>query len=110
MPTECRLQIAVCDDLEEDRVKTAAMTGEILKDARIRHSVTCFESAKALLEAIAGGAQYSILLLDVMMDEMNGMELARLLRQQQSKTDIIFVSTNREMAMWGYESEIRPLS
>ena len=103
MPTECRFLIAVCDDTDTDRARVAGLADEIMSAAKVRHSITCFDSAEALLAAIQGGAQFSVLLLDVMMNEMNGMELARLLRQQQNKTDIIFISSNRDMAMYGYE-------
>ena len=66
-------------------------------------SVSTYESATALLDAIQGGAQFHILLLDVMMEGLDGMELAAALRELGNSTAIIFISSNREMAMRGYE-------
>lgn len=103
MPIDYKIHIAICDDMKEDRIQIACMTKEILKSEEIPCSITGYDSAKALLDGIHSGAQYSILLLDVMMDELDGIELARMLRARQDKTDIIFISTNREMAMCGYE-------
>lgn len=108
MHAEHKINIAVCDDIQADRRKNASMTKVILDCAEISCSIKEYESAASLLHAIQIGAQYSILLLDVMldeMDEMDGIELARILRKQENKTDIIFVSANREMAMCGYEVE-----
>lgn len=103
MPIDYKIHIAICDDVKEDRIQVANITEEILKSVEIPCSITGYDSAKALLDGIHSGAQYSILLLDVMMDEQNGIELARLLRAGHDKTDIIFISTNLEMAMCGYE-------
>lgn len=44
-----------------------------------------------------------IMLLDVMMDGMNGMKLAEELRKQHNNMTIIFISVNREMGLCGYE-------
>lgn len=103
MQVDYKIPIAICDDVKGDRIQIASMTKEILKREDIPCSVAGYDSAKALLDAIHSGAQYSILLLDVMMDELDGIEFARLLRARQDKTDIIFISSNREMAMCGYE-------
>lgn len=62
-----------------------------------------FESATALLTAIQGGAQFHILLLDVMMKGLDGMELAAALRKLGNDATIVFISSNRDMALRGYE-------
>lgn len=103
MPTGRKLKIAVCDDAYSDRTQITQMTKHILQDADILFALTVYESSTALLNAIQGGAQFQILLLDVMMNEMDGMELAAELRKQNRDTAIIFISSNLEMAMRGYE-------
>lgn len=111
MSTESELKIAVCDDIQTNCAQIIGMTKQILQDAEILHSVSGYESARRLLTDIQNGAQFHILLLDVMMDEMNGMELAAELRKQQNKVNIIFISSNREMALCGYEvSAVRYLA
>ena len=62
-----------------------------------------YESTTALLTAIQDGAQFHILLLDVMMEGLDGMELAAALRKLGDSTAIIFISSNRELALRGYE-------
>ncbi|MBQ3512995.1 MAG: response regulator transcription factor [Lachnospiraceae bacterium] len=103
MSTEQELRIAVCDDEKDDLAKIISMTKQILQDEKIIHSISVYDSASALLADIQNGTSYHILLLDVMMDGMNGMELAAELRKQHNNMTIIFISSNREMALCGYE-------
>ena len=80
MPIENKLKIAVCDDKQSDLMQSSKMTEQLLQDADICHSISRYESAKALLADIQKGAQFHILLLDVLMD---GMELAAELKKQR---------------------------
>ena len=98
-----QLQIAVCDDESTDRQQAADLTREIMAAEGLACGLSAYESGAALLNAIQSGARFHILLLDVMMANMDGMELAAALRKQGDATCIIFISSNREMALRGYE-------
>ncbi|MDD3336366.1 MAG: LytTR family DNA-binding domain-containing protein [Eubacteriales bacterium] len=67
--------------------------------------VLCYESGEALLKDIRSGKKPSILLLDVMLDRLDGMTLARELRKDAVQIPVIFVSSNRDCALYGYELE-----
>lgn len=103
MSVNNRIRIAVCDDVKKDCIEIVGLTKKILGRANISHSISAYESAKELLSDIQKGVDFQLLLLDVLMDEMDGMELAKELRRQNNKAAIIFVSINREMALRGYE-------
>lgn len=98
-----RLQIAVCDDEPVDLQQAADLTREIMAAEALPCSLSCYESSSALLTAIQNGAQFQLLLLDVMMDGLDGMALAAALREMGDSNAIIFFSSNREMALRGYE-------
>ena len=98
-----QLHIAICDDESTDRQQTADLTREIMVAEGLACDLSGYESATALLTAIQGGAQFHILLLDVMMDGLDGMVLVAALRKLGNSTAIIFISSNREMALRGYE-------
>lgn len=98
-----KLHIAVCDDELIDRQQAEKLTSEIMAAEGLACSVSTYENATALLDAIQGGAQFHILLLDVMMEGLDGMEFAAALRKLGDSTAIIFISSNREMALRGYE-------
>ena len=98
-----QLHIAICDDESIDRQQAADLTREIMDTEGMSCDLSTYENATALLNAILGGAQFHILLLDVMMDGLDGMGLAAALRKLGNSTAIIFISSNREMALRGYE-------
>ena len=91
-----KLHNAVCDDEPIDRQQAEKLTSEIMAAEGLACFVSTYENATALLDAIQGGAQFHILLLDVM-------EFAAALRKLGDSTAIIFISSNREMALRGYE-------
>lgn len=95
--------IAVCDDIQMNTEEIAKMTEEVCLEEQISPEISCFQSAEKLLDEIKEGNRYDLMLLDVMMPELDGMELARILRTQNERTSIVFISSNREMAMQGYE-------
>jgi len=98
-----KIRIAVCDDEAIDREETIRLTADIFREEDIPFCIEAYGSGTALLGAIQGGARYHILLLDVMMEGLDGMELAAALRAKGNEASIIFVSSNREMALRGYE-------
>lgn len=55
------------------------------------------------MAAYEDGTQYDLLLLDIMMDELSGMELARRLREQGSDAAIVFITSNPDFAIQGYD-------
>lgn len=105
------LQIAVCDDEAADRVQIAGLAEEIMKEEALACSVSSYKNGSDLLAAIQNGKIFDILLLDVVMSELNGIELASVLRKMGDRTAVIFVSSNQEMALRGYEvSAVRYLA
>ena len=103
MAIDNKIRIAVCDDVKKDCIEIMGMTKKVLQEAKISHNISAYGNAKELLADIQNGVQFHLLLLDVMMDEMNGIEFAAELRKQENTTAIIFISVNREMALRGYE-------
>ena len=99
--------IAVCDDNDMDREQVVRLTQGYCRKEGIDCLVTAYDSASALLSAMEGGEKYHLLLLDVMMDHLNGMGLAVTLRRHKDDTAIVFISSNREMALQGYEVSAR---
>lgn len=105
------LKIAVCDDNSVDLEHISFMAERVLLGANIGCAITQYSSCADLLDAIQYGHTYQILLLDVMMEGMDGIKLASELRKMGDQTAIIFFSSNRELALLGYEvSAVRYLA
>lgn len=96
------LWIAVCDDMPSDLEHICTMTSKILDEAKIEYTVEKYESGEELLTDIRNGRQFHILLLDVMLGETDGMKLTAELRAADNRSSVIFVSANRDMAIYGY--------
>ena len=101
-----KIHIAVCDDSDADLQEILYYTKEYLTKKGVQNdSITQFSEGKKLLEAIGQGEKFDLLILDVMMGELDGITLAKSIREMRLKCDILYVSSNREMAMQGYEVE-----
>ena len=95
--------IAVCDDDTLDRQSIAGLAGKLLNGESVAHEIVQYASGEDLLHAIQNGARFQLLLLDVMMEALDGMGLAAALRELGDNTSIVFISSNRDMALRGYE-------
>lgn len=110
-PHGAKYHIAVCDDTATDRACITQMTREIMSHHGISCDIAVFDSGSELLTAIQKGSVFDILLLDVIMDKIDGLALAAELRKQGQRSAIVFISSNRELAMYGYEvSAVRYLA
>ena len=95
--------IAIVDDLDGGRTQIQEMVSPLLTDANILRHISCYEDGTELLRDLRGGRRYHLLLLDVLMDEANGIDLAGQLRKQGDQTMIMFISGCQEMTRQGYK-------
>ena len=70
---------------------------------RIEYSVCCFSTGEEFLSSFTSGARHDMLLLDIFMDKTNGMDLARKVRESDLDAAIIFITSNADFALQGYE-------
>ena len=89
------MRIAICDDNETDLKAMAKLFRLTAPD----HSMDLFSDSAALLSAVSEGAGYHLLFLDILMPGMNGMELARRIRQISPKTKVVFLTDSDAYAV-----------
>lgn len=98
-------RIAVCDDEEV----SAAYVGKLVMDWAEKNNVIAetelFSSAEAFLFQYEEQKKYDILLLDIEMGEMNGVELARVVRAGNREIQIVFITGYMEYIADGYDVE-----
>ncbi|MGN1083449.1 MAG: LytR/AlgR family response regulator transcription factor [Lachnospiraceae bacterium] len=96
-------RIAICEDEKAQ--------GEYLKKLLFRWqemsgnkvSVDTFYSAEHFLFEAEGKKAYDLLILDIQMGEMNGVELARRVKMKDTRVKIVFLTGIRDYAIEGYE-------
>lgn len=94
------MKVAICDDenMQLSMTKTALETAYKSLDLVI----DTYTSGAKLLSA-TDGIQYDLIILDIEMPGMNGIETAKKLRKLGEETAIVFLTSHVEYALEGYE-------
>lgn len=100
------IQIAICDDELHLLEKVKEKVELCLKNEKIFATIESFTSGKNLLYEIEDGAKYDLILLDIEMPEITGMELAKKVREFLSNVLVIFVTSHYKYALDAYELSI----
>ncbi len=97
----CR--IAICDDSDADRQLITEMVRRWAADAGHTVQISDFASAENFLFHYAEKKDYDILLLDIEMGAMDGVTMAKKLRQENDAVQIIFITGYSDYISEGYE-------
>ncbi len=95
------IRVAICDDNDADRNFLKDALREYSKGQNNLFYVEEFESGEELLNA--KDCRFVLIFLDIYMQGVNGMEVAKELRQRGSKSMIVFCSSSKEYAVESYE-------
>ena len=95
--------IAVCDDEEYFRIREKKLIEEYMKNRGFACQTDLFPSGKEMLEAAESIQQYDVIFLDISMEEMDGIETARRIRQVSPDVYIVFVTAYITYALEGYK-------
>ena len=98
------LTIAICDDNEEQIAELRRLLGEWSEDKPFARMIDEYISAESFLFSYPD-KPCSLLLLDIEMSRMNGMELAKKLRESGDVLPIVFVTGYSEYMNDGYDVE-----
>lgn len=110
-----RYKIAVCDDMEEDVKYISSAVNQWAEKENIMVDIETFPSAESFLSRYAEQKAFDILLLDIEMPSMNGVELAKRIRKENDAVQIIFITGYTDYIAEGYEVSalhylVKPLS
>lgn len=98
-------KIAIVDDCKEYIELISEILRKESKKKNIIFEIDTFQKASSLLYELNEGRNYGVYLLDIEMPEMNGMELAKKIREKGSNAYLIFITSHMEFAIDGYEVE-----
>ena len=95
------LRIAICDDRAEQRELLRRATKDYFAshNSDYRIEITDFSSPLDFLDSLPKGGSFDIVLLDICMPGLNGIDVAREIRQRKDATEIIFLTTSSEFAI-----------
>ena len=94
------LQIAICDDnYEQQKVIKKAVEQYVNEHSSYTIQVTCFDNPLLFLEELEKKGGYDILLLDIFMPGVNGIDVAKEIRRRKDKTEIVFLTSSDDFAV-----------
>ncbi len=97
------IRIAVCEDEEAQAEYLKTLLDRWQELARVSAAVDVYHSAEQFLFEAEAQKTYDIMLLDIQMGEMNGLDLARRVRERDKRVRIVFLTGVAEYAIEGYE-------
>ena len=98
-----RCKIAICDDFEQDAKYIASAVKKWAEKERILLDVEVFPSADSFLFHYADHKDFDIMLLDIEMPSMSGIELAKKIRLENDAVQIIFITGFIDYIAEGYD-------
>ena len=99
------LNIAICDDLKEDRVELARLIRGYCQPRGIDARMRLYSSGGELLDYLDGAEKPDILFLDIYMPGLSGVDAARRLRELDKRCAIIFFTTSTDHGLDSFEVE-----
>lgn len=111
------LHIAICDDNYNELLQINQIVEEFRASHSSKYNIKCdtFSSSLDLLVATENRKSYDLLILDVVMPLMTGIEVATEIRQKSNLSKIIFLTSSREFAVDSYKVDafyylLKPIS
>lgn len=95
------IRIAICEDEKETQSLIENYLQNILKNINIEYEIQKYSLGEELLESNL--KEIDILLLDIQMGQINGMDTARKIREVDNKMEIIFITSLIDYVQDGYE-------
>ena len=97
------MNIFICDDDKRDIARLNELIDQYDSENQIGFNVTGYNSGIALVESIRKGNQVDIIFLDINMDIMDGLTVARKIRELLEDVPIILVTAFMNYALDGYK-------
>ena len=95
------MHIAVCDDNLDELYHIASLLEDYCREWDNSVTYEAFHSATELIETMRA-RRFDLLLLDILMPGVTGMDAAKEIRRSDSELPIIFLTSSREYAVESY--------
>ena len=96
------MNILICDDDKKDMERLKMLIEQYDRQKSIGADVFCYENGTALINAL-DTKEPDIIFLDINMDEMDGLTLARKIREKYEDVPIVLVTAFINYALDGYK-------
>lgn len=99
------MRVAICDDnaTELSKIKDTVLTWINVKQAEMEITLETFSGGPDLLSFTNRSAPFDLIVLDILMPYMTGIEVAEQIRQISNDCKIIFLTSSPEFAVKSYK-------
>ena len=95
------MKIAICDDDSQELGRISSFIDTYRRERNVPLSYKTFQSATELISQVSSG-NYNVLLLDILMPGINGMQAAHEIRAFDAGVTIVFLTSSPEFAVESY--------
>ena len=88
------IRIGICEDDLEQLETCRNFVGAVMMKLTGSYKIYCFQSGENLLCEIEASGAMDIILMDIEMQGINGVETARRIRERDSRAKLVFISTH----------------
>lgn len=96
------INIAICEDNKIDRQLLNGIVNSLVSERGMEYEIHLFGNGEALLEQMKD-RKYQLIFLDILMEEMDGIEIGKKIRESDLDTEIIYCTSSREFLLASYE-------
>ncbi|MBT9779138.1 response regulator [Clostridium sp. MCC353] len=100
------IRFAVCDDQQEFADKERNIIEQYCRENGIGAEIRDYTDSGMLLYDIQEGIHFDMILLDIEMPRLDGMELAAMIREKLSQAMILFVTSHTKYAIKAFELSV----
>ena len=97
------MRIGICDDSQLDREMIRDLLDLYFADKSIAYQVDLYSSGVDVIHEFQEGTAYDIVFLDIYMEKMLGIDVARELRRLHYAGEIVFLTATSDFAVDSYE-------
>lgn len=98
------LRIAICDDDPSQLQKSERLLKDYMDDRALAGRLFLFESGMALLNGAEEYNGFDLILLDILMPELDGIQTALSLRKLDHESEIIYLTSSNDYAADSYNA------
>ena len=97
------IKVLICDDDRTEAEKLHQMLVLYGEKAMLPFDVICCSAQKEIQTTVQNSRQFDILFLDIFMNTLNGIDLAKRVRDNNPQVKIVFFSTSRTHALDAFD-------
>ena len=93
------IRIAICDDENLELNNSQKLVAQFFASTKEEAKIDLFSNPSDLINKIKNNTVFDIYILDVLMGDLNGIEVAKIVKSFNKSAKIIFTTTSREFAV-----------